>query len=860
MIDAPPRIKRISWDYESFLIGPQAIVPKPVCSTFAERVGEEVVSYLIANGDHGWVKSIEGVFDWLEESREYHQAVLHNGHAFDLPLTAVHFPHLITRIFDALEFGQFRDTITREKLLNLALSGVVDHYFTPDGQRKDISYRLASLVAKYLGIDRLKAKGQDAEGNQIDEGIWRLHFDTLDGVPSDKYPPGASSYAMEDARDTLLVAEGQESRARDEFVKQGAKFLDGRPFDVFQTEPLHVGAMFCLTLGTYEGFGVDASVVDHMEIEVGKALRPEQTYLLFESGLYSRPEPVRPYAKGVKHTTVCSSCKKNTLVDKRDQCKACGGSGRETPPCSCAADTHEPGTPKMVPAEAAHRSNKVLLELVVKTWAANRLCDEEACPLYQRECEKHGLPPLRHTEESKMFPKTEANPLGGQISCDGEVIADLAPHAFGIGCKPEENVLAQYNHYTIVGKLQTLEIPRLREALAFGGTIHPGFDEFKKTGRVSSRRSKLFPSVNIQQIPRRVEVDELGPDFKPIYDEKKDPKTGEVKKVKRIIKIEPRNAYIPRNKGWVILSIDYSFIELCTHAQQMKNVIGYSKLMDAINKGFDPHAFLGAQLAHGLDSDFVDLCHALGASGPDDVYRTFLKLKGGSDDEKKFYKSWRNFAKPTGLGYPGGLGPRTLVAVAKKVYGVTIKSIEQAKQFKEVWLTAFPENREYLNHYVRDSLRDEVHSNSERERFAYFSPLGAYRARCSFTEAANGFSLQGPSADGMKIGVFNLQRACWDPSLRSCLYGCRLLAAIHDEAIITVPNDCYLHERAFEASRIWIEGMRQITPDVLIKAEPAAMVRWEKDAEPVYGLQDKRLRVWDPRTKYVTDPDGRLWI
>lgn len=818
-------VLRIAIDYETFPIGPGAVYPAPICLALSWRdVSKKVVTHLVSNGDgDAWEATHEGLFSWLEEDPR-HEVVSHNGHGFDIPVCAIHKPVYIPRIFRALERGQFRETITREKLLNLAKFGVVDYFFTPDGKAQEIRYNLNAMALKWLGIDRSAVKGLNQKGKK-EFTSWQMHFDTLNGIPSKDYPQEAIDYVLDDAADPLIICERQDEHANEVFTQHGAIGHDGQPFDVFRTEPLHVAAMFCLSLATHEGFRVDPLEVDKMEVEVAKARRPEQTELLFTSGLRTRPLGIRPWKNGVRH-----------------------GKGGDKP-CTCAATSHAPGVPKLLHPEDSHLSTTRLRELAVKVWAANRVCDEDGCPLRGNErCDKHGLPPLKMTEPSDKFP-------GGQISCDAEVIEDLASF---------DKVLDQHLHWTVVDKIDTIEIPRLRWAQAHGSTIHGGFDEFKKTSRVSSRRSKLFPSINIQQIPRGIEVEEMGPDCKPLPKLGKDgqpiidPKTGEP--VPKTIKIEPRHAYLPRTPGWVLVSIDYSFIELVTLAWQMKRVIGYSVLLDKINKGFDPHAFLGAQLAAGLESDFAECLRVLGYNDPDGIYVFFESLKGGSPEEKKFYKQWRTFAKPTGLGYPGGLGVRTFIIYAKKLYGILIKSIDQAKQFKEVWASAFPEIRVYLNQYIRDNLRGDGHSDpssKERHAYAYFSPLGAYRNRCSYTEVANGFSLQTPAAEGMKLALVRVQRACWDPTQNSMLYGCRIPAAIHDELLISMPNDAYLHERAFEASRLWIEGMNAICEGVLVKAEPAAMVRWDKSAEAVYG-PDERLRVWSPDEKYTVDAKGRL--
>ena len=774
-------VERLAWDLETWLIGPGAVFPKPVCATFCRRDTQgNLVSSLVSNGDPDWVQQIEGIFDWLEQDPA-REAVGHNLMGFDLPVLAIHFPYLISRIFNALERGQIRDTQNRGKLLNLAMRGVVDKYYTPDGEKKDIKYSLSNLVAKYLGKDRSAAKGIDANGKQIKEDIWRLNFKSLDGMASKDFPKEARDYALEDADDALLVCEAQDSEARDQFKD----FLghDGKPFDVFKTESLHIAAMFGLSLATYEGFGIDEDVVKFMEGEIVKALRPEQTELLYSSGLYDRatPETSRTLKNGKVRVTAAKPHKLNT---------------------------------------------KPLAELVVKVHNANKNCDEEGCPSFGKDCHIHGLGPLKKTET-------------GKISCDYEVISELA--AF-------DEVLEQYERLKSIQKISTNEVPKLREALDHGGTIHAPFQELKKTGRTSSNGSNLYPSVNIQQVPRGIMIDEMGPDGQPVL-----AADGKVK----TIKIEPRNAYKARQPGWVLISIDYGFLELCTSAQVVKNVTGHSTLLDKINKGFDPHAFLGSQLAYGLDKDFSDHCREIKAVLPDDIYKVFESLKGAGDEHKKFYKTWRNFSKPTGLGYNGGLGAKTLVAVAKKVYGVEIKSVELAKSFKEIWLKAFPEMRTYLNDYVPNTLGDRAKPQTERARYRYFSPLGMFRNKTTFTEAANGFALQTPSAEGFKVALFDLQRACWDIEKKSCLYGCRLVAAIHDECLISMPEDQWLHERAMEASRIWIDGMRFITPDVNVRAEPAAMRRWNKSAEYVLG-PDERLRVWEPTVKYKTDSKGRL--
>lgn len=803
----------VAFDYESKLIGPGAVFPEPMCWTAAWRPDPNERSrpprmLLVSNGDgegQFW-GGLERLIDRCLETEA--EVVFHNGPGFDLPVAALWRPSLMSKIFRMLEAGLVRDTMLREKLLNLATHGFVDKFYTPDGKGVNISYSLERLVLKYLGFDRHAGKGEEqkkgtrikVEDGKVSEwegeqkrkqGIWRFNFDALDRVPSSQYPAEARDYAVLDTHDTLLVREAQDALAREKFTDRGASFPDGTPFDVFRTEPLHNGAKFALSLMTHWGFGVDPVAVKHMEEQVQRALAPERTKLLYESGLLAPALPARPQTRKTRDGRVVE------VIDKKT------------------------GKPKMLKPRKEKLSKKKLVDLVQAVWLKNAFCDEKTCSRFGKQCDEHGLPVLKKTEPSGKFPD-------GQISTDGEVISDLAPF---------DPILDQYDNRSQVQKLTTLYIPMLNSAIEHGGVIHAGFDDLKRTGRTSSRATKSYPSFNAQQVPRGFVVEYPQPD-------------GTFRKEK----IEPRLCLVPRNKGWLIASVDFSYVELVTLASQLYKALGYSVLREKINADLDPHAFFGSQLAYHLHQEFNLLCtevlrHRGSAAGDpiDEIYQTFVSLKKGSAEEKDFYKKYRNFAKPCTLGYPGGLGAKTLIAYAWGTFGVRIASVEQAKQFKEVLLRVFPEIAEYLGNrgYIMREFRDEIHSKPDDDRFACFTPSGMYRSNCSYTSVANSFGLQAPAGEGGKIACFNVTRACFDPEMRSCLYGCRPMGFVHDELLVETPDDAYSHERAWEISRIMVDSMRVITPDVKVKAEPCLMRRWDKNAEYVTDANG-RLKVWEP--------------
>lgn len=377
----------------------------------------------------------------------------------------------------------------------------------------------------------------------------------------------------------------------------------------------------------------------------------------------------------------------------------------------------------------------------------------------------------------------------GEISTDASVLEDLAPH---------NELLALYRHRQEWNKVQTAFLPTLHDA----ESIHPDFDVLKETGRTSSFGSKLYPSLNIQQIPPVVR-----PCFK-------------------------------ARDGFYLCSIDYSAIELVSLAQKCYSLFGFSKLRDLINAGVDPHAYLGAQLALHFHADFRELCeeHDIVDDG-DKVYEVFFKCKSSNKPEvREFYEHYRTWAKPTGLGYPGGLGAETMVLFSKTVYGVEI-TIEQAQQMKDIWLATYPEMRRYF-HWI-ESQADPLNLDS----YAYVTPFGMYRAGASFCAAANGAGLQSPTGEGAKLAVFRVAKECYHPE--GTLVGSFPVAFIHDEILLEVPVK-KAHDHAHRAAEIMVEAMKVVMTDVKVRAEPALMLHWDKRADAVY--EGGKLVPWTPPT------------
>ena len=448
-------------------------------------------------------------------------------------------------------------------------------------------------------------------------------------------------------------------------------------------------------------------------------------------------------------------------------------------------------------------------------------------------------------ETSTPIKRTET----GGVCCDSEVIGELEGFS-------EE--LTNFKYYQAQQKIVSTELPGMQwenertGEMEVAERIHFCYDVLVSTGRTSSFASKFFPSRNGQQIDPRV-----------------------------------RPCYMPEEGDWLV-SIDFNSLELCSVAQTTYDLFGYSKHMEKINQGYDLHSYLGAGLARRLPSSFT------GSADPDENYHMFKALMGGSPEDVKFYKHWRKFAKPVGLGYPGGLGAKTFISLAKKTYGVDIiaaalemdeadldinttvlwhaerlgisesefkwtpflKGVALAKMLKDVWLETYPEMVDYFE-WVQ-TQEDGFNFKDGEGKLCYTTPLGMHRAGGTYTAIANGRAMQSPSAEGFCTAVFRVQKATrlGDSILRRC----KVHDEVHDEIIASVPGN---QKDAWEAicgmQDIMEDAMSEILPDVKIGTEAAVSLVWRKEADPVFDPETGLLVPWEPDVDY-DNVDGVFYL
>lgn len=346
--------------------------------------------------------------------------------------------------------------------------------------------------------------------------------------------------------------------------------------------------------------------------------------------------------------------------------------------------------------------------------------------------------------------------------------------------------------------------------------------------------------------------------------------------------------------GHVLVICDYSFIELCTLAVVCEKRFGFSMLGTVIRQGIDPHCFTAAMFEKvPLDQ--------------------FMTWKTSEDPvQRSRFKNLRQRAKAINFGIPGGEGAQALQEYAKSAYGVTL-TIEESQQFREALIrkvypelscylfedcmdrlaerlgvpvgqcwTRFAKNRPkhpsiglairnitegvvtrsdgkpYRQKWVEgiwrglrqlnknQSLRPLIDKyygigNAELAKKLFGSqvatPTGRLRGGVTFTQSCN-TPFSGLAADGAKLAMYNLYQI-----------GFRLVAFIHDEIVVEVPEDGDLDADARLVDQVMCESMQEVTGDIPIKCECCLSRRWSKGAAPVYDEHGK-LCIWEPDDRY----------
>jgi DNA polymerase-1 len=307
-----------------------------------------------------------------------------------------------------------------------------------------------------------------------------------------------------------------------------------------------------------------------------------------------------------------------------------------------------------------------------------------------------------------LFERLEAHKIAGvrpkrtrtgQWKTDAAILEKLAAHH-----EVPELIL----DYRKLSKLKNTYVDSLPTMVNENtGRIHTSFNQaVAATGRLSS------DDPNLQNIPIRT-------------------KEGR----------EVRRAFIPRDKGWVLLSADYSQIEL----RILAHLSGDPALVKAFNENLDIHARTAA-IVHGIMLDMVTA-------------------------------EMRSQAKVINYGLMYGMG-------ASRLANETGMTPPEAKKFINAYFRALPKVKDYLD----GSLEAARTERCVRTLFGRIRPLPEIDSsnamqRVAAENMAVNSPLQGTAADIIKRAMLEVHRRLGEENLQA-----KMILQVHDELVLDVPE------------------------------------------------------------------------
>jgi hypothetical protein len=415
----------------------------------------------------------------------------------------------------------------------------------------------------------------------------------------------------------------------------------------------------------------------------------------------------------------------------------------------------------------------------------------------------------------------------GTISTTTEAMTNYIPKA---DADPRfKEILKTFLNLAMYEKILSAFIPALESAVKKGGLIRTNYNPVVSTGRTSSSGSSLYPSANIQQMPRELKG----------------------------VTYDVRNCYKAR-EGYKLVSIDYGGLELCATAHQLFAVYGKSRMKDLINEGDTPmdlHSRFAAQVMTMDTGEKID-------------YQTFLARK-----KEKTYARYRQICKALNLGFPGGIGYEVMgtqlfkegIEISNSILKgpdgkpVMAFSEKQAAYFlmlgrnknpnlrikriaKTVWVFVidelvglkqryfemYPEIEVFLkethNYFLtgEHKMQKNEFGEWEKEPLYKFNIAGMKRNYAMYTQFCNGFLMQSPSAQGAKQMLWEVAYEYKDSD------EVHLDAFIHDEIVIEVKDNENFEKNVDKVAKIMIQSMQKVLPSVRVNVEASAMTYWSK--------------------------------
>lgn len=264
-------------------------------------------------------------------------------------------------------------------------------------------------------------------------------------------------------------------------------------------------------------------------------------------------------------------------------------------------------------------------------------------------------------------------------------------------------------NYRQIAKIQSTYVEGLLKVIAEDGKVHTRYVQtLTQTGRLSS------VDPNLQNIPIRLE---------------------EGRKI--------RQAFVPRDKNWLIYSSDYSQIEL----RVLAHISDDEHLKEAFVEGQDIHASTAMRV--------------FGIEKPEDVT-----------------PNMRRQAKAVNFGIVYGISDYGL----SQNLGISRK---EAQQYIDTYFEKYPGVKRYMEEIVRDA-KDKGYVETLYNRRRYLPDINSrnFNLRSFAERTAINTPIQGSAADILKIAMIQL-----DERLKTEGLEATMLLQVHDELVFEVPEN-----------------------------------------------------------------------
>lgn len=274
--------------------------------------------------------------------------------------------------------------------------------------------------------------------------------------------------------------------------------------------------------------------------------------------------------------------------------------------------------------------------------------------------------------------------------------------------KDKHPIIEKILSYRQLAKLYSTYIEGLKNVIDVDGRIHSNFTQtVTTTGRLSSTEP------NLQNIPIKTENGRL-----------------------------IRKVFIPHNSNSVILSADYSQIEL----RVLAHISGDDNMIKAFNDNVDIHT-----------------------STASEVFNVPLN---------EVTKLMRSNAKAVNFGIVYGIGDFSLA----QDLGITRK---EAKHYIDTYLERFNKVHEYMENVIKDAEENAfVTTLLNRKRYIPEVKSSNKIVKALGKRLAMNAPIQGSAADIIKIAMIHVAKELKDQKLKS-----KLILQVHDELIINVERD-----------------------------------------------------------------------